>query len=183
MRKSRVAAKRTEISILALDDDEIMTITLQSYFQSSGYHVDIENDPNKAVERIRNHHYDILLLDFLMSPICGDEVVKAIREFNTDLYIILLTGHKSLAPPIKTIRETPGKARFQLPQKSGILSHAFPSDSSAPGRPLPCRPRSPDNSLSASEPHCLFSRRRSGRNASVHIKRRFQTQKSGSFGS
>ena len=39
------------------------------------------------------------------SPICGDEVVKAIREFNTDLYIILLTGHKSLAPPIKTIRE------------------------------------------------------------------------------
>ena len=105
MRKNRVAAKQTEISILALDDDEIMTITLQSYFQSSGYHVDIENDPNKAVERIRNHHYDILLLDFLMSPICGDEVVKAIREFNTDLYIILLTGHKSLAPPIKTIRE------------------------------------------------------------------------------
>ena len=48
---------------MALDDDEIMTITLQSYFQSSGYHVDIENDPNKAVERIRNHHYDILLLD------------------------------------------------------------------------------------------------------------------------
>ena len=49
MRKNRVAAKQTEISILALDDDEIMTITLQSYFQSSGYHVDIENDPNKAV--------------------------------------------------------------------------------------------------------------------------------------
>ena len=43
MRKNRVAAKQTEISILALDDDEIMTITLQSYFQSSGYHVDIEN--------------------------------------------------------------------------------------------------------------------------------------------
>ena len=34
MRKNRVAAKQTEISILALDDDEIMTITLQSYFQS-----------------------------------------------------------------------------------------------------------------------------------------------------
>ena len=105
MRKNRVTPKQTEISILALDDDRIMTLTLQSYFQSSGYHVDIENDPNKAVDRIRAGSYDILLLDFLMSPICGDEVVKAIREFNTDLYIILLTGHKSLAPPIKTIRE------------------------------------------------------------------------------
>lgn len=105
MRKNRVAPKQTEISILALDDDRMMTLTLQSYFQSSGYHIDVENDPNKAVERIRENNYDILLLDFLMSPICGDEVVKAIREFNTDLYIILLTGHKSLAPPIKTIRE------------------------------------------------------------------------------
>ena len=103
MRKNRVAAKQTEISILALDDDEIMTITLQSYFQSSGYHVDIENDPNKAVERIRNYHYDILLLDFLMSPICGDEVVKAIREFNTDLYIICLlytSGQHGTAEPV-----------------------------------------------------------------------------------
>ena len=38
----------------------------------------LKNDPNKAVERIRENNYDILLLDFLMSPICGDEVVKAI---------------------------------------------------------------------------------------------------------
>ncbi|MGI6751211.1 MAG: HD domain-containing phosphohydrolase [Anaerovoracaceae bacterium] len=92
-------------SILALDDDPIMTITLQSYFQASGYKVDVENDPYAAIEAIRNGSYDILLLDFLMSPICGDQVVQLVREFNNDLFIILLTGHKSLAPPLKTIRE------------------------------------------------------------------------------
>ena len=105
MRKNKVVKQQTEFSILTLDDDEIMTATLQSYFQSSGYTVDIENDPYRAIERIRNHHYDILLLDFLMKPICGDVVVQKIREFNPDLYIILLTGHKSMAPPIQTIRE------------------------------------------------------------------------------
>lgn len=105
MRKNRIIKQQTEFSILALDDDEIMTVTLQSYFQSSGYTVDIENDPYRAIERIRSQHYDILLLDFLMKPICGDIVVQKIREFNTDLYIILLTGHKSMAPPIQTIRE------------------------------------------------------------------------------
>lgn len=105
MRKNKVVKQQTEFSILTLDDDEIMTVTLQSYFQSSGYTVDIENDPYRAIERIRNHHYDILLLDFLMKPICGDVVVQKIREFNPDLYIILLTGHKSMAPPIQTIRE------------------------------------------------------------------------------
>ena len=105
MRKNRIIQQQNEFSILALDDDPTMTITLQAYFTAAGFNVDIENDPVAAIERIRNNNYDILLLDFLMTPICGDQVVERIREFNKSLYIILLTGHKSMAPPIKTIRE------------------------------------------------------------------------------
>ena len=105
MRKNKAAKPTNDFAILALDDDVMMTETLKSYFERSGYRVDMENDPLRAVERIREGSYDILLLDFLMSPICGDEVVSRIRQFNSSLYIILLTGHKSLAPPIKTIRE------------------------------------------------------------------------------
>ena len=92
------------LSILTLDDDPIMTSTIQAYFQRSGYRVDVENDPYRAIERVRRGSYDILLLDFLMTPLCGDQVVEQIRQFNSDLFIILLTGHKSMAPPIKTIR-------------------------------------------------------------------------------
>ncbi|MBE5955369.1 MAG: HD-GYP domain-containing protein [Lachnospiraceae bacterium] len=104
MRRNKQVAQN-RISILTLDDDPIITSTIQAYFQRSGYAVDVENDPNTAIERIRKGNYDILLLDFLMSPICGDQVVEEIRKFNTDLFIILLTGHKSMAPPIKTIRQ------------------------------------------------------------------------------
>ena len=103
----RITKKITQnrISILTLDDDPIITSTIQAYFQRSGYQVDVENNPYVAIERIRNGSYDILLLDFLMSPICGDQVVEEIRKFNQDLFIILLTGHKSMAPPVKTIRQ------------------------------------------------------------------------------
>lgn len=104
MRRSKQIAEN-RISILTLDDDPIITSTIQAYFHRSGYQVDVENDPYTAIERVRNGNYDILLLDFLMSPICGDQVVEEIRKFNEDLYIILLTGHKSMAPPIKTIRQ------------------------------------------------------------------------------
>ena len=45
-----------------------------------------------------------MLLDFIMTPVHGDQVVEAIRKFNKDLYILLLTGHKDLAPPLETIR-------------------------------------------------------------------------------
>ena len=39
-----------------------------------------------------------------MDPIHGDDVVEEIRKFNKDLYILLLTGHKDLAPPLETIK-------------------------------------------------------------------------------
>jgi len=45
-----------------------------------------------------------MILDFMMDPIHGDEVVEEIRKFNKDLYILLLTGHKDLAPPLETIK-------------------------------------------------------------------------------
>ena len=65
MRKNKVIDQKNEFSILTLDDDKIMTETLQSYFQAAGYRVDIENDPLTAIERIKTKEYDILLLDFL----------------------------------------------------------------------------------------------------------------------
>lgn len=104
MRKSK-AKLPVQISILTVDDDPIITSTIKNYFERSGYDVDIENDPVAAIERVRNGKYDIMLLDFLMSPICGDQVVEEIRKFNKDLFIVLLTGHKSMAPPVKTIRQ------------------------------------------------------------------------------
>ncbi len=104
MRQYRQNTAEGAFSILTLDDDPIMTSTIQAYFQHSGYRVDVENDPFQAIERVRRGHYDILLLDFLMTPICGDQVVEQIRQFDHDIFIILLTGHKSMAPPIKTIR-------------------------------------------------------------------------------
>ena len=97
--------ENSDFSILTLDDDPIMTATIQTYFQNAGYMVDAENDPHLAIERIRNGNYDILLLDFFMPSMFGDAVVKEVRKFNKDLFIILLTGHKSMAPPIRTIRD------------------------------------------------------------------------------
>lgn len=58
----------------------------------------------EAIEKVKNEHFDLMLLDFLMTPIHGDQVVEEIRKFNKDLYILLLTGHKDLAPPLDTIK-------------------------------------------------------------------------------
>lgn len=58
----------------------------------------------EAIERVKVEHFDLMLLDFIMTPYHGDQVVEEIRRFNKDLYILLLTGHKDLAPPLETIK-------------------------------------------------------------------------------
>lgn len=90
--------------ILMVDDEIGIIDSLSVMLKRNGYGCVGVTDPYEAIEMVRNEHFDLLILDFLMKPIHGDEVVEKIREFNTDLYILLLTGHKDLAPPLETIR-------------------------------------------------------------------------------
>jgi putative nucleotidyltransferase with HDIG domain len=88
-----------------VDDDQGIIDTLKVILERSGYQIEGETDPIRAVELVRNNKYDMMLLDFIMTPIHGNEVVERIRRFNKDIYILLLTGHKDLAPPLDTIRQ------------------------------------------------------------------------------
>jgi FixJ family two-component response regulator len=72
--------------------------------KKGGYSFEGYTDAFAAIEALKAGRFDILVLDFLLESIHGDEVVKKIREFDTDLYILLLTGHKDMAPPLETIR-------------------------------------------------------------------------------
>lgn len=103
MRK-RINQPDSEYKILVVDDEIGIIDSLSVMLKRSGYGFAGLTDPIEAIERIKNEHFDLLILDFLMKPIHGDEVVARIREFNNELYILLLTGHKDLAPPLDTIR-------------------------------------------------------------------------------
>ena len=99
-----VQNNNSSYKILAVDDEIGIVDSLSIFLKRSGYTFSGETDPVKAIERIKNEHFDLLLLDFIMTPLHGDQVVEEIRKFDKGLYIILLTGHKDLAPPLETIR-------------------------------------------------------------------------------
>ena len=90
--------------IIAVDDEEGIIDSLSIFLKRSGYEFTGVTNPVEAIERIKNEHFDLLILDFIMTPIHGDQVVEEIRKFNKELYILLLTGHKDLAPPLETIK-------------------------------------------------------------------------------
>ena len=90
--------------IIAIDDEPGIIDSLSIFLKRTNYDFVGITDPIEGIERIRNEHFDLLLLDFMMTPLHGDDVVEEIRKFNKELYILLLTGHKDLAPPLETIK-------------------------------------------------------------------------------
>lgn len=105
MRKNLQMSNQTGYKIIAVDDEEGIVDSLSVFLRRSGYDLVGVTDPIEAIERVKNEHFDLMILDFIMTPIHGDQVVEEIRKFNKELYILLLTGHKDMAPPLETIRK------------------------------------------------------------------------------
>ena len=99
-----ITAESNGYKIIVVDDEQGIVDSLSIFLKRSGYDFTGLTNPLEAIERVRNEHFDMMILDFMMDPIHGDEVVEEIRKFNKDLYILLLTGHKDLAPPLETIK-------------------------------------------------------------------------------
>ena len=96
--------KEEKYKIIAVDDEAGIIDSLSVFLRKTNYEYVGVTDPVEAIERVKKEHFDLMLLDFMMTPLHGDEVVEEIRKFNKELYILLLTGHKDLAPPLETIK-------------------------------------------------------------------------------
>ena len=102
--KQEVSLQGSKYKILLVDDEMGGIDSLSVVLGRNGYYTHGEVNPLDAIELLKKEPFDLIILDYLMSPIHGDEVVSRVRVFNKDVYILLLTGHKDLAPPIETIR-------------------------------------------------------------------------------
>ena len=103
--ENEINAQNSTYKILAVDDEQGIIDSLSIFLKRSGYSFTGITNPAEAIELLKKEHFDLLLLDFIMTPFHGDQVVEKIRKFNKELYILLLTGHKDLAPPLETIKK------------------------------------------------------------------------------
>ncbi len=131
MRKNRQIEVSDEYKIMVIDDEEGILDSIQALLTRNGYWCKGFSNPLDGLEEISREHYDLLVLDYFMEPIHGEAVVEQIRQTNSELYILLLTGHKDLAPPISTIKSLDIQAyceksdrldQLQLLIESGIKS-------------------------------------------------------------
>ena len=89
MRKGINTEPSNGYKIIAVDDEMGIVDSLSIFLKRSGYSFTGVTDPLEAVELVKNEHFDLMILDFIMSPVHGDQVVEEIRKFDKELYILL----------------------------------------------------------------------------------------------
>ena len=67
--EENVQNNNSAYKILAVDDEIGIVDSLSIFLKRSGYTFAGETDPSKAIERLKNEHFDLLLLDFIMTPL------------------------------------------------------------------------------------------------------------------
>ena len=77
--------------ILIVDDEKAIVKGLKYSIEQDGMETDAAYDGEEALELVRTHHYDLILLDMMLPKIDGMEVCRQIREFS-DVPIIFLTA-------------------------------------------------------------------------------------------
>ncbi len=92
--------------LLVVDDNEMDRDMLSRRLERQGYKVTVGHDGNGALELIREHRFDLVLLDVMMPGLSGLEVMKTLRQTYTATHLpIIITTAKGESADIVTALE------------------------------------------------------------------------------
>ena len=77
--------------VLVVDDEKLIVKGIRFNLEQDGMEVDCAYDGEEAVEKAKEKHYDIILLDLMLPKMDGLEVCQQIREFS-NVPIVMLTA-------------------------------------------------------------------------------------------
>jgi DNA-binding response OmpR family regulator len=90
-------------SILMVDDEAAIRLTLGTMLTRAGYGVTSAGNGDEAIELLERQSFDLLLVDLKMPGMDGMQVVAAARARQPDISAIVLTGHGSLETAVEGI--------------------------------------------------------------------------------
>ncbi len=85
-------------TILLVDEQIDVLITIKTMLQTCGYAVDAFNDPLLALDHFRrqSHDYSIVICDMILPSMSGLEFIKNIRTVNPEIVTFIITASDNI---------------------------------------------------------------------------------------
>lgn len=90
--------------ILVVDDDAGHRTMLKTLMTGWGYEIHLADDGSSGVEKVRQEHFDIVLMDMKMIKMSGMEALKTISDYNPALPVIIMTAYSSIETAVEALK-------------------------------------------------------------------------------
>jgi DNA-binding NtrC family response regulator len=91
--------------VLIVDDEPGIRFGVRDFLESEGFEVE-EADSTAAAERlVREYHPDALVLDHMLPDGTALELLPRIREIDSTLPVVVLTGHATIDLAVRAVKE------------------------------------------------------------------------------
>lgn len=114
--------------ILVVDDKTNVQASLRIGLKRQGYDVDVASDALKALNKVEESHFDILLSDVRMPFINGFVLASRVAEANPNIRIVLMSAYdfKDYQDKYGELDNCPKLSKpFQMQELINVLDNLF----------------------------------------------------------
>lgn len=90
--------------IIVVEDDPKMRNGLVEILKEAGYDADSAEDGQKGLEKIRAHHFDVVMTDLIMPVMGGMELLRNIKEIKPETSVIIITAFGTIENAVEAIK-------------------------------------------------------------------------------
>lgn len=90
--------------ILVVDDDEFFRFLCSDILTSAGYEVVVAICGAEAIKIIENESLDVVITDLIMPDMNGLELLQRIKQYNTFIEVIVITGYGSIETAVEALK-------------------------------------------------------------------------------
>ncbi len=91
--------------ILVVDDEEQMRELLTKVLSKNGYHVSVCGEGTEALALLEREPMDLVVTDVRMPGLGGMEALRAIKELNPEIVVIIMTAFGSIDQAVQAVKE------------------------------------------------------------------------------
>ena len=92
------------VRVLIADDEEIARLTLAEILRLEGYDIEVVDNGDSAVQALKDHPFDVLILDLKMPGKGGMDVLAEMVDNQPDLAVIVFTAYGTMDSAIQAIK-------------------------------------------------------------------------------
>ena len=95
---------RSEFNILVIDDEEAMRDSCRQALSVEGNRIEVAEDGFRGLAMLEKESFDLVILDLKMPGLSGMEVLKKIKEQDTEIVVVVITGYATIEFAVEAMR-------------------------------------------------------------------------------